>query len=55
MTVTTNDEYQIKKQAEKIVNENLIMLLEESSIDVLAPASNSSVNNVQEDFPVYFR
>lgn len=55
MTVNGDDEYQIKKQAERIVNENLIMLLEDSNQEKSTPVNNSSVNNVTDDLPVYFR
>lgn len=53
--MTVNDEYEIKKQAEKIVNENLIILLEDSNQEECAPTNNSSLNNTTNDLPVYFR
>lgn len=55
MTVNSENEYQIKEQVQKIVNENLIMLLEDSSQEKRTSSNNDLVNNITEDLPVYFR
>lgn len=56
MTVSTIDEEDLTEQAQKIVDENLLILLEESKdVPVEDKEVSADMNSSEEGLPVYFR
>lgn len=56
MTISEENEEIIKKQALKVVDENLIMLMEESKSHFESENSSSNLtSSVQDGSPVFFR
>jgi hypothetical protein len=56
MTVNTDNEEQMKEEAKKIVDENLLILLEDNKFEE-KPAEESPQTSTagDEDGPIYFR
>lgn len=55
MTVNSENDHHIKKQAEKILNENLMILLEDNTQEKCSYVNDELVSNSMDELPIYFR